>query len=129
MLMRVLMYRLTQLPTSPMEKEPMNRNICASMMFTINPMLRMPMPSSTMACVRKGVTSDSIRPASMPSADCASSRRKGHTYFRPKRMKLCFSFTGFLRWKSSVGSMAMTTPFSPLSQNLANASSLNVCCP
>ena len=96
MLMRVVMYRLTQLLISPMENVPTKMNICAIMMLTMRPMSRSPMPSSTMACVRNGVTSDSRMPKSIPKADCDISHRKGHTYFLAKRTKLCFSFTGFL---------------------------------
>lgn len=95
MLMRVPMYRLTQLPIKPMENEPMKRNTCASMMLMIRPMSRIPMPSSTRACVRKGVMSERTMPASMPKDICAISHLNGHTYFRAKRTKLCFSLTAF----------------------------------
>ena len=66
---------------------------CASMMLIISPMLRMPIPSSTIFCVRKGVTSESNKPKSTMKDVKAICHLKGQTYFFEKRTKLCFSLT------------------------------------
>ena len=95
MLMRVPMYRVTQLLIIPMEKEPINRAIWANKRLRMTSMSRMAIPLSTMACVRKGATNESRMPLSMPKDNCTISFLNGHTYFLINCRKLCFSLTDF----------------------------------